>query len=120
MAAKDAARVERAVEQLERFWGELGPVLERRARRRTRAAADGLEQAKGSRFFHVTRDEGALARFSLEARLLAETFPGATERAEGLRRRIDALEARSSEVLAGLRRGYADAQWVDVLGRAGR
>lgn len=121
VAAKDAARVERAVEQLERFWGELGPVLERAGTSEdARAAADGLEQAKGSRFFHVTRDEGALARFSLEARLLAETFPSATERAEGLRRRIDALEARSSEVLAGLRRGYADAQWVDVLGRAGR
>ena len=68
-----------------------------------------------SRFFHVTRDEGALLRFSLEARVVGEVFPEVLTVASDLRARIDALEGESSELLRRLRAARADHGWKEVL-----
>ena len=74
-----------------------------------------LDRFGTSRFFHVTRDEGALLRFSLEARVVGEVFPEVATEATELRARIDALEVESSDLLKKLRAARADHGWKDVL-----
>lgn len=97
----DLARIERAVALLERWWA---------------ASPKTLEALAESRFFHVTREEGALLRFALECRVLGDVFASARDRASAVRARIDALETTSSGVLSELRRGRADAAWTELLG----
>lgn len=108
VAELDLARVRRAVDLLESWWKTIAPAG-------GEAADDALARLADSRFFHVTRDEGALLRFALETRVLGEVFPDASEPAAALRLRIDALEAESSRAVAALRRGRADAAWDAVL-----
>lgn len=62
-----------------------------------------------SRFFHVTRDESALTRFALEARLLSELFP----RAElaPVSQRIAELDARTLSRVAQLLSERTEARW---------
>ena len=113
----DLERIERALELLEEWWAAL-------AKETSAAAATGdvarigtaLATLAESRFFHLTRDEGALLRFALESRVIGEVFPEADERVAGARTRMDTLEAESSRVLNALRRGRADAGWVELLG----
>jgi MoxR-like ATPase len=121
MVALDLARIERALDVVEAWWAKL-------AAEATAAASSADVQRIGaalarlgeSRFYHVTRDEGALLRFALETRVLGEVFPEALERTVALRARIDALEADSSRVLVALRRGRADAGWTELLGPMSR
>lgn len=105
----DVARIDRAVTLLESWWKAL-----------QKSAAGDPEKALAalvkSKFFTVTREEGALLRFALEAKVVADVFPEASERITALRTRIDHLERASSEVLNTLRRGRADAAWNELLG----
>ncbi|WP_394821388.1 AAA family ATPase [Pendulispora albinea] len=113
---RDLARIDRALSLLERFWEALrAPTEAACASGEAGALGAALESVRQSGFFHIAHDEGALARFALEARLLGETFPAASERTAALRGRIDALEARSRELLARLRRAHADTRWAGIL-----
>jgi hypothetical protein len=113
----DLARVGRAVTLVEAWWSAL-------AKDADAAAASGIVSRIGatlatlgeSKFFHVTRDEGALLRFALESRVVGDVFPEAGERVVAMRTRIDAIEADSSRALSALRRGRSDVAWTEVLG----
>jgi hypothetical protein len=113
----DLGRVERACSLLEEWWAAIGKPADAAA-----SSADiarigvALASLAESKFFHLTRDEGALLRFALEARVAADVLPEAAERAGALRARLDRLEADSSRVLNALRRGRADAGWTELLG----
>jgi hypothetical protein len=112
----DLGRVERSVALVREWWRSLAPVAEAaRASGETARLGSALTQLKDSRFFHVTRDEGALLRFALECRVIGEIFPEADHRAAALRAEIDATEAESSAALNALRRGRADAGWSELL-----
>jgi MoxR-like ATPase len=113
----DLARVDRAVGGLEDWWRGLSrSAADAAATNDVRRIGDALAQLGESKFFHVTRDEGALLRFALEARVLGEIFPEAAERALSVRARIDAIEVESSTLLNALRRGRSDAGWSGLLG----
>lgn len=116
MGQLDLERIARAVDQLEGFWRplhELGSeALEQGG---LRPIGEAIEALASSRFFHVTRDEGALLRFSLEARVVGEVFPEVADAAAALRARVDALEISSSELLQLLRAARADLGWKGVL-----
>ncbi len=109
----DIARIERAVSLVERWWKALAPGTTPADVREIGFALDAFAHSK---FFHVTRDEGALLRFALECRVIGDVFTDAAERVQALRERIDAIEADSARVLVTLRRGRADAAWSDLLG----
>lgn len=115
----DLARIDRAVSLVEAWWQGLAKDPEAAADSgqvaRVEAAVASLAESK---FFHVTRDEGALLRFALESRVVGDVFPDAGERVASLRSRIEAVEADSSRVLSALRRGRADAAWSELLGPA--
>jgi hypothetical protein len=64
LAARDVDHVARPVAYLERWWKALADDLPANQR-------SALERLERSRFFRLTHDEGALARFALEARLVA-------------------------------------------------
>ncbi len=107
----DVNRIERAVAFMEGWWKTLHRTI---ATAETDAALAALLKSK---FFSVSRDEGSLVRFALEARVVAEVFPESGERIAPLRTRIDSLERASSESLNTLRRGRADAAWNELLGK---
>jgi hypothetical protein len=113
----DLARIDRAVALVDAWWRGLGKEADAAvASGSTSRIETALTSLGASKFFHVTRDEGALLRFALEGRVVGDVFPEAAERVASMRVRIDALEADSSRVLNALRRGRADAAWTDVLG----
>ncbi len=113
----DLGRIERALTLLEAWWASLAKDAEGAASSSDVARVGGaLARLGESRFFHVTRDEGALLRFALETRVVRDVLPEAAERAAKARARLDALEAESSRVLNALRRGRADAGWTELLG----
>ncbi len=119
--ALDVARVERAVSLVERWWAELGPAAETALSSGSATLiGTALPTLAGSRFFHVTRDEGALLRFAIEARVIGEVFAEAAPATEALRARIEAVEAESSRVLVALQRGRSDAGWTALLDTAAR
>jgi MoxR-like ATPase len=113
----DLARIGRAVSLVETWWHALANGADAAT---TSGAVGRIESALGalaeSKFFHVTRDEGALLRFALECRVVGDVFSEAAERVAAMRARIDAVEVESSRVLSALRRRRADAAWTDVLG----
>ena len=117
----DLARITRAVAFVEDWWRELasGCEADRKSGVASRVAA-AVARLGQSKFFHVTRDESALLRFALESRVIGDVFPEAKDRADDLRRRIDAVEADSAKLLAALRRERADAAWTDLLGPASK
>jgi hypothetical protein len=101
----DLARIDAALAQLERWWGLLSEQA---------GPSDAqLERIAESRFFHVTRDEGALPRFALEAELLAELMPQAE--VSPLRARISDLEQRSAQAIAQLLGQASDRRWQALL-----
>jgi MoxR-like ATPase len=101
----DLARIDAALAQLERWWGLLSEQA---------GPSDAqLERIAESRFFHVTRDEGALPRFALEAELLAELMPQAE--VSPLRARISDLEQRSAQTIAQLLGQASDRRWQALL-----
>ena len=107
----DISRIDRAVAFVEGWWRELQRGLG------ASHPDDAIAFLAKSKFFAVTRDEGALLRFALEARVVGDVFPEAAERIAPLRARIDGLEKDSSEMLNTLRRGRADAAWNELLGQ---
>ncbi|MBX3204432.1 MAG: AAA family ATPase [Labilithrix sp.] len=113
----DLARIVRAVSLVEAWWRVLAKDADAAAAEATAARVESaVEALAASKFFHVTRDEGALLRFALECRIVGEVFPDAGERVAAVRTRIDAVEADSSRALGALRRGRADAAWTELLG----
>jgi hypothetical protein len=94
----DIGRIERSVEYLERWFSAV--------------AAASLEDAKRSRFYELLWDESALARFSMEARLVEELLPTAAERTKRLRARIDSLNARAHERGVALLEQASDEVWA--------
>ncbi len=116
MGQLDLERIERAVAQLEAFFRPLGDAAKAALETgEVGAVGVALDSLGTSKFFHVTRDEGALLRFSLEARVVAEVFPEVAEGVSGLRGRIAALESESSDLLKNLRAARADHGWKEVL-----
>ena len=115
----DLARVDRAVSHVEAWWARLAAEAEAAASSGDVARmGTALARLAESKFFHVTRDEGALLRFALESRVLGEIFPEADERIAPLRVRIDSIESSSNQVLKTLRGARADAGWTELLGPA--
>jgi MoxR-like ATPase len=113
----DLGRIERPLELLEDWWRELSQATtSATATNDVARIGAALSVLAESRFFHVTRDEGAFLRFALEARVVGDVFPEAADRLAAQRSRLEALEADSSRVLNTLRRGRADAGWVELLG----
>lgn len=118
----DLERTERALGFLETWWtsldgGALAPLAQSKD---GDAIARALGELAASRFFHVTRDEGALLRFELETKVIGEVFPEAASRATELATRAAALAKTSGDVLQALRRGRSDAGWADLLDTAAR
>jgi len=107
IVAGDLARIGRALDYLTRFWQEL----------ETRAGSEEerLREIVQSRFFDVLWDDSALTRFALEARNIAEVFPGHQAEIDAVRRRIDELDGRTRAVVTELFRRRADAAWADAL-----
>lgn len=101
----DLARIEAALKQLERWWDRLSEP--------GRASDEQLRDIAESRFVHVTRDEGALPRFALEAELLSELMPPADVSA--VRSRVTVLERRSSDLIARLLEKTSDQRWQTLL-----
>jgi hypothetical protein len=111
----DLGRVERAVTLLEHWWDALAKKMPADTND-VKSVGNALHELGESKFFHVTRDEGALLRFALEARVVGEIFPEAVMRSTEVRSRLDTLEAKSNEGLVKMRRGRADAGWRELLG----
>ncbi|HVH44718.1 MAG TPA: AAA family ATPase [Labilithrix sp.] len=119
VVALDLARIDRAVSLIEAWWKVLAKEAEAAA---SSGIVSRIESAvatlRESKFFHVTRDEGALLRFALECRVIADVFAEASERVATVRSRIDDVEAESSRTLNRLRLRGADAAWTELLGSA--
>lgn len=111
MIALDVDRIDRALGLLEAWWKRLASELPSGKA----PVGKALEALGSSRFFHVTSDEGALLRFELEARVVAEVFPEAKPRAAEITARAAELGASSGAALQELRRGRSDASWVELL-----
>lgn len=103
----DLARISRALDYLDRFWTSL-------------MALPGDDEARvrtivESRFFDVLWDESALTRFALEARVVADVFPGHAEAIEAVKRRLDALDESTRAALTDLFRRRSNAAWAATL-----
>jgi MoxR-like ATPase len=103
----DLSRVERAVGLLEAWWT--------RSRVDGAAAEDPLRELTKSELFRVLWDQGALARFALEVRLVAELFPEHAARAEALRARMVRLYDETKHAAFGLLRDRTAAAWRRAL-----
>jgi MoxR-like ATPase len=102
---RDQARIDVALTQLERWWAVLSEQP---------GASDAqLDLIAQSRFVHVTRDEGALPRFALEAELLAELMPQAD--VSTLLARITALDQRSTQWITQRLESASDQHWRTLL-----
>lgn len=101
----DLSRIDVALAQLERWWGGLSG--------QQGACDERLERIAQSRFVHVTRDEGALPRFALEAELLADLMPQGE--VSGVRARVTDLEQRSAQLVAQLLGQASDQRWQALL-----
>ncbi len=116
MGELDVERIGRSIDQLEGFFEPLAAHAREALGRASREALQGgLDRLAASGFYRVTRDESALLRFSLEARVVGEVFPEVAPLTDELRARIERLEADSSEALKRLRSARSDLQWKDVL-----
>jgi MoxR-like ATPase len=87
LSRRDLAYLEAPLAYLERWWGELAASLPAEPR----AATEILAR---SRFFEITHDDAALARFALEARLCALVVEPAP--VQPLLARLEALEHESA------------------------
>jgi MoxR-like ATPase len=107
VARTDLNRIERAVDYLERWWNELcaGEM----------SAAARLDAVVRSRFYQVLWDELALARCTLEVRLVERTFPMDTAPAKALAARIESLEERTRSGAHALLRARTDDAWEAAL-----
>jgi hypothetical protein len=103
----DLERIERAVAYLESWWRALSsgtlPVHQR------------LEAVIKSRFFDVIWDEEALARFALEALLVAELLPEHRTDALALDQRITTLDRETRRAAQAMLRSRTDEAWAAAL-----
>lgn len=115
-AEVDFSRIERALELLETWWWALagGPQAQNRP---LDQAEERLKAIVASRYLEVVLDEATLLRFSLEARLVAETFPAQAERADKVRARIDELRRSVRTHVVSLGRSAGDQAWSEVLAK---
>jgi hypothetical protein len=90
VVACDIARIDSALSLLEAWWRSLTASTDG-------TAHGSLTELAASRFFHITHDEAALARFALEAQLLGQLLPGAP--IAPLLERIRAFEQSTSAYL---------------------
>ena len=95
LVADDLAHLELPVALLERWWQALSARV-------SPEAAVALDQLNESEFFKLTHDEAALARFTLEARLVAMVFEGAA--ITPLTARLQRLDRDSTWLVARLAR----------------
>ncbi len=107
IAAADIARVETSLGALESWWRRLDEPGAR-----PKAA---LDRVAASDYFIVTRDEAALLRFALEARLLDALFPKTG--ADKLLARIEQLDLRTAARLHALREARVEADWAAIRRR---
>lgn len=107
----DLARIGRALDLLSRWWGALSARLSSAPEHQE----SQLQRMIDARFFSITQDEGALARFALEARLLGEMFPGAAAGTEPSRERAAALSSESLAVARSLAQGRSEVAWASLL-----
>ncbi|MDC0739950.1 AAA family ATPase [Polyangium sp. rjm3] len=107
VVAGDLARIGRSLDYLERFWRDL--------ENHAGGAEASLRAIVQSRFFDLLWDEGALTRFALEARNVAEVFPAHAAEVDAVRHRIDALDARTRTAVTELFRQRSDAAWAQAL-----
>ncbi|MBI2393406.1 MAG: AAA family ATPase [Deltaproteobacteria bacterium] len=119
-AEVDLARVTRAVQHLEEWWSSLrGPDAEIAVEGETRPleeeAAPRLSAIVASRILDVVRDDRALLRFALEARIIGETFASHAAHATALRDRIDQLQRDVRAHVSALSRAAGDRAWSHVL-----
>lgn len=112
----DLARIGRAVRLIQDWWRSLAKQTDLGTSPSISRLDDAIATLAASKFFHVTRDEGALLRFALESRVVADVFPEATDRVMAMRALIDTVEADSSRVLGALRRERSDVVWSDLFG----
>lgn len=104
IAQLDLGRTARAVDFLQRWWKELAP--------------DGLmpkDPKVLEPLLRLSWDEAALTRFALEARLVEQLVPAASEEARALRERIDALDAATRAASLSLVGGRAEAIFQRTL-----
>ncbi len=116
MGKLDVERIERSVSLFESFFAPLRAEVEKSVfLGDIKEIGTALDKLASSRFFHLTRDEGALLRFSLEARIVGDVFPEVRSDTDALRARVDALEVQSAETLQKARAARADFGWKAVL-----
>lgn len=111
VAAIDVARLERSVTFLERWWSALADD--------SGSPEERFDRMRDSRFFHVTRDEQALARTVLECKLVREVFPAAAPDLDALTKRLDELRTQSERALGSAMKQRGDAEWALALGGRG-
>ncbi len=109
VAKIDADRLDRSVRFLERWWAAL--ALE------AGTPAERIDSWSKSKFFHVAHDEQALARTSLECKLVAEVFPDMSAVVDRLCERLAAIETASAEALAVSARERGDMAWTKTLSK---
>jgi MoxR-like ATPase len=102
-ARADLERIKRAVAYLERWWELLAAG--------DMPAGDRLEMVVRSRLFKVLWDDMALARFLIEAQIVADVFTAAAPAARALIERIEALQARTRRGAFALLRQRTDSAW---------
>ncbi len=78
--ALDVGRADRSLSYLERWWHDVEKLA--------------VDDRAAAGIFRVVWDDAALARVTVEARLLADLLPSASERAQAIRGRVDALTDR--------------------------
>ncbi len=121
VTSSDVARIQRSTWYLESWWAailgsragtdvsEIDPT----------AGAALLDAITRSGFLKVVRDEGALLRYALETRLVAEALPSHASHANELRTRIETLDHAIEAEVNGLVKAQADRAWDALLPRRG-
>lgn len=121
IARADIARVRRAVELLDAWWGHASSGAERLAERGDAAALDAWSaRLQEGRFLHVAWEERALARFAIECRVLAEAFPESAAEARALRESVEGIDRRVADTVRRVREARADLRWAELLAPAAK
>jgi len=107
VAEFDLTRIEGALDYLERWWQQLceGELT----------AQKRLDTVVRSQFFDVLWDDSALARFTLEARLVADLLPESRDQVARQAERLSALQQRTHRGAFALLRQRTDAAWRAAL-----
>ncbi len=106
LAARDLARMDWAIETLERWFDTVAAQL-------PADPAEALVHLAKSRFYEITRDESALTRFALEARLVRDVFSNANVRP--LLIRLADLERKSWGLVQQTAAARTQRAWQQTL-----